>query len=487
MNLSIDNIILIGSILLFISILAGTTSYRFGVPTLLFFLSIGMLAGSEGIGGIYFDDPKLAQFVGVIALNFILFSGGFDTRWKSVRSIISRGVVLSTLGVLITAITVGVFVWALTDFTLLEGLLLGSIVSSTDAAAVFSILRSRSVGLKSNLRPTLELESGSNDPMAYFLTITMTALIVNQNQSLLSSIPLFFLQFLIGAVTGYAMGKIIKFIINRITLGYEGLYSVLVLALMFFTFSATSFLNGNGFLAVYLSGVILGNEDVIHKRSLMKFFEGMAWLMQIVLFLTLGLLVFPSHIIPVLGVGTLIALFMIFVARPVSVFISLIFFKMKNRNRLFISWVGLRGAVPIVFATYPLIAGLEKSSIMFNIVFLITIISLILQGTTVSLAAKLFHVALPARVKRRTPVDMELADNVKSELTEIELRENSPAVGKKIVDIGLPQHALIVLIKRSDKFITPKGSTLLESGDKLLILSENEENLDEVDNMLNPV
>ena len=368
MSLTIENIVLVGSLLLFISIIAGKTSYKFGVPILLLFLAIGMLAGSDGIGGIQFDDPKIAQFIGIVSLNFILFSGGLDTNWSEIKPILREGLVLSTLGVLLTAVSMGTFVWLVTDFTVYESMLLGSIVSSTDAAAVFSILRSKSLNLKSNLRPTLELESGSNDPMAYVLTIVFLTLVVNEDQSILSTIPIFLQQMVFGGIAGFIFGKLSKFIINKIKLDFEGLYPVLAIALMFITFSTTDFLGGNGFLAIYICAVYLGNQNLIHKKTILKMYDGLAWLMQIILFLTLGLLVFPTQIYPVIGIGLLISLFLIIVARPVAVFLSLVFFKMKLRRRSYISWVGLRGAVPIVFATYPLIAGIEKANMIFNIV-----------------------------------------------------------------------------------------------------------------------
>jgi len=388
MNLTIENILLVGSLLLFVSIIVGKTSYKFGVPTLLLFLAIGMLAGSDGIGGIRFDNPQIAQFIGIVSLNFILFSGGLDTNWTSVKPILREGLVLSTVGVLLTALSLGTFVWFVTDFTIYESMLLGSIVSSTDAAAVFSILRSKSLALKTNLRPTLELESGSNDPMAYVLTIAFLTLVINQDQGIASIIPLFLQQMILGGIAGFAFGKLSKFLINKIRLDFEGLYPVLVIALMFITFSATDFVGGNGFLAIYICAIYLGNQDLIHKKSILKMFDGLAWLMQIVLFLTLGLLVFPSQIIPYFGIGILISLFLIIVARPVSVFLSLLFFKMRLRRRFYISWVGLRGAVPIVFATYPLLAGIDKANMIFNIVFFISVTSVLIQGITLSIVAQ---------------------------------------------------------------------------------------------------
>lgn len=480
MTFTAENILLLGSILLFVSILAGKTSYKVGVPTLLLFLIVGIIAGSEGLGGIHFDDPQIAQFVGVVALNFILFSGGLDTKWESVKPIMTRGIVLSTLGVLLTAASLGLFVYWITDFTLLEGLLLGAIVSSTDAAAVFSILRSKSVGLKSYLRPTLELESGSNDPMAYFLTISITSLIMNGETSPWSLIPMFFQQMVIGGLAGYLLGKAMHQVINKISLDFEGLYPVMIIAFVFFTFSATTALGGNGFLAVYLSALILGNSSFIHKKSLMKFFDGQAWLMQIVMFLTLGLLVFPSQILPVMGLGIVISLFLIFVARPLGVFISLAFFKMKTRNKLFVSWVGLRGAVPIVFATYPLLAGVEQAVMIFNLVFFIAVTSVMLQGTTIPLVAKWLHLAVPEKIRRKTPLDLELSDDVKSELLEVEIPENSPVIDKSIVQLNFPKTALIVLINRNSKYITPRGDTKLEKNDKLMVMADNESAIEDV-------
>ena len=480
MHLTTENILFIGSILLFISLFAGKTSYKYGVPVLVFFVLTGMLAGSEGIGGIYFDNPKITQFIGIIALNFILFSGGFETNFQSIKPILWQGVTLSTLGVLITAFTVGLFVWAVTDFTIYEGLLLGSIVSSTDSAAVFSILRSRKLALKGNLRPLLELESGSNDPMAYSLTIIFTGLVINQDANFLSTIPLFIKQILLGAFLGFLIGRIGKEVINRIKLEFEGLYIVLLIAIMFFSFAATDLIGGNGFLAVYLCAVYLGNQDLIHKKKIIKSFDSFAWLMQIVIFLTLGLLAFPSQIIPVIGIGLVISAFLILVARPLCVFICFIPFKVQNRSKWFISWVGLRGAVPIVFATYPLLAGAEKSQMIFNIVFFISLTSVIIQGTTLPLVAKWLHLILPEKAKQRSPTDLELTDSAKSVFTKIVIPHNGSVIGKQIVQLGLPKTTLISFIQRDNKYIIPDGSTTLNPDDKLFLLTENKEVLAKV-------
>jgi potassium/hydrogen antiporter len=480
MTFSTENIILISSVLLIASIIANKTSFKLGIPTLIFFLLIGMLAGSEGIGKIYFDDPHTAQLLGVVALNFILFSGGMDTKWESVKPVVWRGVSLSTLGVLLTASIVGMAAHLLAGFSLLEGLLLGSIVSATDAAAVFSILRSRNVGLKGGLRPTLELESGSNDPLSYILTISFTYLLANGNASIGTLLLHFVQEMAIGSIAGYALGKLMVFIINKIKLDTEGLYPVLVMAMIFFTFSFTDLVGGNGFLAVYLSALVLGNSNFIHKKSLIRFYDGQAWLMQIVMFLTLGLLVFPSRIIPIIDIGLLISAILIFLARPIAVFISLSFFKIKTRDKLFISWVGLRGAVPIVFATYPLIAGVAKADMIFNLVFFISVTSVLIQGTTLPLIAKWLKVTVPKNAKRKTILDLELSDTIKSELVEIVLPGNSKAIGREIVTLPFPKTAMIVLLSRNGKYFQPDGSTVLEEGDKLLVLANNKEVVDQV-------
>ncbi|WP_372753959.1 potassium/proton antiporter [Labilibaculum sp.] len=482
MNLTIDNILLIGSILLFISLIAGKTSYKFGIPTLILFLAIGMMAGSDGFGGIFFNNPRIAKFIGIVSLNFILFSGGLDTDWKQVKPVLKVGLSLSTLGVLLTALSLGTFVWLITDFTIYESLLLGSIVSSTDAAAVFSILRAKNLSLKLNLRPTLELESGSNDPMAYVLTIAFLSLVVNQDQSIYSLIPLFFTQMIVGGLLGFGFGWLSKLIINKIKLDFEGLYPVLVISLMLITFSFTEFIGGNGFLAIYICAVYLGNQDLIHKKTILKMFDGMAWLMQIILFLTLGLLVFPSQLFTwsVVGLGLLISLFLIFLARPIGVFLSLALFKMKLRKRLYISWVGLRGAVPIVFATYALLAGIEKANMIFNIVFFISFSSILIQGTTLSLVAKWLKLALPESSKLLTTHDTLLSEYPKTTMKELKIEANSPAIEKKIVELAFPPNAIIAMIKRDNKYLTPNGSTVIKNKDILVVLSENKEVLNNV-------
>lgn len=480
MTLSTENILFIGSILLFLSIIAGKTSYKFGVPTLLLFLTIGILAGSDGIGGIYFDNPQIAEFIGVVCLNFILFSGGLETQLSSIQPIWKKGISLSTIGVFLTAIFVGLFTYIITDFSFYESMLLGSIVSSTDAAAVFSILRSKNLSLKNNIRPILELESGSNDPMAYVLTIAFLSLVQNPNKSIISVILLFLKQMIFGALFGYLWARLSKWIINNIRLDFEGLYPVLCIALMFMTFSSTDFWGGNGFLAIYLCSVYLGNQRLIHKNTIIKMYDGVAWLMQIVLFLTLGLLVSPSQILPYIQIGIMISLFLIFISRPLSVFLALCPFKMEWKTKMFIGWVGIRGAVPIVFATYPLLAGIEKAHSIFNIVFFISIISVLIQGTTLSLIARWLNLGIPNPNKPLSDLELLLFDLPKHLLQEITINNGYYAVNKKIVDLNFPKSAFIIMIKRNDEYIRPCGATEIKANDTLVVLADSEKDFDEV-------
>lgn len=479
MSITIDNILLIGSILLFLSLLASRTT-KYGIPVLILFLFVGMLAGSDGPGGIYFYDPHIAKFIGSLALSFILFSGGLETRWIDIKPILKQGILLSTMGVILTATLIGIFVTVFTNFSLLEGLLLGAIVSSTDAAAVFSILRSKSIGLKGTLRPLLELESGSNDPMAYFLTLVFTFLLSHRDASYFSLIPIFLKQMVLGAAVGYGMGILMYRIINWIKLEFEGLYSVLLITLVFFTFSFTEFIGGNAFLSVYVSAIILGNHDFIHKKSLTKHFDGQAWLMQIIMFITLGLLVFPKQIIPYIGLGMIISLVLILLARPISVFLALMFYKTGMRKKLFISWVGLRGAVPIVLATYPLTAGIEKANIIFNLVFFISVTSVLIQGTSLPLVAKWLNLTVPVNLKKKSALDLELAWKTKSIYTIVEISDGYKCIGKSIVDLGLPKSIIIALIERNNKFFVSDGATKLYKGDKLYIMADNDDDMNKL-------
>ncbi len=474
-----DYILIAAGGLLLISIFASKISDRFGVPVLVLFLILGMLAGSDGVGGIYFDDPALAQSIGVVALVVILWSGGLDTEWKQIRPVLGAGGALSTLGVFVTALALGLFANLILGFSLLEGFLLGAIVSSTDAAAVFSVLRSKGIHLSGKLKPLLELESGSNDPMAIFLTVGLIGLLQAPEQTLWGLLGAFAVQMLLGVVLGLGASWVMLVLVNRLRLGYEGLYPVLMLSMVFLLFGLTNTLGGNGFLAVYLAGVSLSRFDFVHKRSLLRFHDGMAWLMQIAMFLTLGLLVFPSRLVKIAGEGLLIALCLMLVARPVGVFLSLLPTSFRWREKAFVSWVGLRGAVPIILATYPLLAGLPKADLIFNIVFFVVLTSVLLQGTTIPWAARRLGVDAPPSLKRQYPIEYTPMEGMKSELKELPVPPDSEMAGKSIVELDFPDDFLIILIARERDFLQPSGGTVLEPGDMLLVLSDSP-SLDEV-------
>lgn len=472
--MAIEWVLLVVAGFLLVSVLASKISDRFGVPALLFFLALGMLAGSEGVGGIYFDDSALTQWVGIVALNIILFAGGLDTNWRDIRPVLREGVILASLGVALTALGVGLAATWLLGFSLLEGLLLGAIVSSTDAAAVFSILRSQSLGLKGNLRPLLELESGSNDPMAVFLTIGLTTWLTRPNFAPESLIVTFIIQVVLGVSVGMSLGWLLAWLANRLHLGFDGLYPVLTLSTVFVTYGLTTLLGGNGFLAVYIAGIAARHHDFIHRRSLIRFHDGLAWLMQIGMFVTLGLLVFPSKIVPVMGAGLLMAAVLVFIARPLGVFVSLAFTRLNLREKTFISWVGLRGAVPIILATYPLLAGLEKADLIFNIVFFVVLTSALVQGASIPQVARWLRVDEITPPKPVYPIEVNPMRGFTDELKEIVIPPGSTCAEKTIVELGLPEKLLVILIARNNEFLVPNGGTTLMSGDTLIVLSDKE-------------
>ena len=438
-----------------------------------------MLFGSDGLG-IQFSDPHIAQFIGMLALSIILFSGGMDTKLAEVKPIASQGVVLATLGVLIMTLVTGGFIYYLSllatgyeTLTLAESMLLAAVMSSTDSASVFSILRSKGVYLKQRLRPTLELESGSNDPMAYMLTLLLIAYIQMGGMNFQEAALSLTIQLVVGTLAGYLLGKLAVYVINHINIANESLYPILLLTTAFFTFSATTLCKGNGYLAVYIAGLVVGNSRIVHKKSMGTFFDGFAWLWQIVMFLTLGLLVNPHELLPVAPIGLTVGIFMILVARPLSVFLCLIPYKnFTFKGKLYISWVGLRGAVPIIFATYPMIAGIDHSGMIFNVVFFITILSLVLQGTTVTIAAK--WLGLVDEPQRKDEFGIELPEEIKSAMSEIDI---TPAVlehGNKLMQLTLPDHTLAVMVKRDGHYFIPKGNTELKENDKLLMISDDD-------------
>jgi cell volume regulation protein A len=434
-----------------------------------------MIVGSDGLSVVDFSDYQLAQSLGIVALTYILFSGGLDTRWTKVRPIVFQGILLSTVGVLISALIVGYFVMLILGVSLIEGVLLGAIVSSTDAAAVFSVLRSRAIGFKYRLRELIEFESGTNDPMAIFLTIGLIQYIITPEMSWVDFLILFLMQMGIGLAAGLLFGKAMTWLINHANLGYDGLYPVLALSFVPLIYSITDLLGGSGFLAVYLAGLVMGNSTFVHQKSLMNFFDGIGWLMQICMFLVLGLLVFPSEIPAIALYGLLIALVLIVIARPVSVFTGTLFMGMKTRAKLMVSWVGLRGAVPIIMATFPLVYGLEVAELFFSIVFFVVVTSVLIQGTTIPIVAKWLHVGVPVKEKTRYPIELEPSIDTKAALKEVEVEEGDYAVGKQILELGLPENVLITLVNREGKFLVPRGTTRVEVHDKLLILSDKKD------------
>ncbi|MFO0700762.1 MAG: potassium/proton antiporter [Nitrospira sp.] len=474
MTLTIEYILLAASGLLLLSVIASKASGRLGVPALLLFLLIGMLAGSDGPGGIHFDDPWFAQSLGVVALTFILFAGGMDTQWSSVRPVLGHGVALSTLGVAMTAGLVGWFATVALHMSWTEGLLIGAIVSSTDAAAVFAVMRSRSVSLRDPLKPLLELESGSNDPMAVFLTLGLISLITGASGSPLDLIPMFVRQMVLGAAIGYGTGKLMVLLVNRMRLEYEGLYPVLTLSLVLLTYSGSTWLGGNGFLAVYLAGLMMGNSDFIHKRSLMRFHDGLAWLMQIAMFLTLGLQVFPTQLVPIAGPGLFLALFLMVCARPISVFATLAFTGLSLKKKTMVAWVGLRGAVPIILATFPLLAGVPQAAMIFNLVFFIVLTSVLLQGTSIPLVARWLGVDEPISARMESSPVWDAPTSLKSGLLEIRIPEHSRTIGQRLLDLGLPKGAFILLMARNGRCFVPDGTTVLQAHDSLLAFTDQQ-------------
>lgn len=388
MNQPIEYVFLAVAVLLLLSLLASKLSTRVGVPALLLFLILGMLSGPGGPGGIQFDNPYVAQMLGIGALIFILYSGALDTNWSHVREIAWSAASLSTIAVVFTTVLVGVFVYFCLDFSLMESFLIGAIVSSTDAAAVFSILRTRKMRLKTRVQTTIEVESASNDPIAVLFTVLFMQVLTTPTVSILDLLGLLFSQVAIGLAFGWMMGNVIPWVINKVRLGQQGLYPVLTVALVLFTYGITASLGGSGFIAVYLAGLFVGRQHFVHKTELMHFHEGLTWLMQIAMFLTLGLLVYPAQLVGVIWVDLLVALFLIFLARPISVFIALLFSSFNIREKAMISWVGLRGAVPIILATFPLMAHLPKAVEIFNLVFFIVLTSVLIQGTLVPVVAK---------------------------------------------------------------------------------------------------
>jgi cell volume regulation protein A len=482
MQFTSENVLLVGSILLIAGIMVQKTGYRFGVPALLLFLLVGMGFGCDGLG-LQFDSVTTAQFIGMVALCVILFSGGMDTRLSDIRPVLAPGLVLSTLGVFLTALFTGLFVWLVSGFSwtnihfaLVPSLLLAATMSSTDSASVFAILRTQKMSLKNNLRPMLELESGSNDPMAYLLTVVLISVAQSATTSVGSVLLMLCVQFVVGAAVGFAMGKLAVWTTQHLNIDNPSLYPILLLAAAFLTFSTAGVLQGNGYLAVYICGIVVGNQKLTYRREVATFMDGLTWLFQIIMFLVLGLLVYPSRMMQVSLVALLIGLFMILVGRPLAVWLCLLpFRKITTASRYFVSWVGLRGAVPIIFATYPVVAGIEGSEQLFNIVFFITILSLLVQGTTIPWVARLLRLSEPLPATGNT-FGVELPEETDTHLSDLFVTAEMLQQGDTLKEVSIPAGALVMMVKRGEAFLIPNGSLHLREGDKLLLISENQSN-----------
>lgn len=475
-----ENILLIGAILIFCAIMISKTGYRFGIPTLLLFLLVGMGFGTDGLG-LEFNSAKDAQFIGMIALSIILFTGGMDTKLRDIKPVMAQGMILSTVGVLLTTLLTGGFIFWLSGFSsmniampILTSLLLAATMSSTDSASVFNLLRSQRMNLKENLKPMLELESGSNDPMAYMLTIALIQVIASDSGFDLGLLVKDLLvQFFVGGVMGYAFGRLAVWLINKVNLSNSSLYPILLLSLVFITFTITDLLHGNGYLAVYILGVIVGNARLVFRKEINTFMNGLTWFSQIVMFLSLGLLVNPHEMLGVSVCAMLIGLFMIFVARPLTVVLCLLPFRqMTFKAKCFVSWVGLRGAVPIIFATYPVVSEIPGSQVIFNIVFFITLLSLIFQGMTIAPVAKWLSLDLPEE-KEGNEFGVEIPEEIDSQLTDVTLTPEMLEDGNRLMDMNIAPGTLVMLVKRGSEFMIPNGRMELKVGDKLLYISEN--------------
>ncbi len=479
MTFTPENIFFLGSVLIFASIVISKWGYRFGVPTLLLFLFTGMLFGSDGLG-LEFNSHEDAQLIGMLSLSVILFSGGMDTKRRDIEPIVSQGLMLSTVGVLITTAVTGLLIYYLSQWTQLDiglslplSMLLAATVSSTDSASVFNLLRTQRIGLKYRLRPLLELESGSNDPMAYVLTVALVETIVTAGEfSGMALATKIIGQLAVGGLLGYLGGRALVWVVNRINLPNPSLYPILVLCSILIIFTFTDMFQGNGYLAVYVAGLVAGNSRLSYRRETTTFMQGITWLLQIVMFLTLGLLVNPKEMLHVWPVAVAIGLFMMFVSRPLAVFLCLLPFRgIPGKAKIFLSWVGLRGAVPIIFATYPVIAGIEDAAFLFNVVFVITLLSLAIQGTTITAAAHKLDLATE-EPKEGNDFGIELPDELESQLSELTLTEESLVGGNRLQDMHFPKGTLVMMVKRGDSFIVPNGQLELRAGDILLTIAQ---------------
>ncbi|WP_407269162.1 potassium/proton antiporter [Radiobacillus sp. PE A8.2] len=458
------------ALLLIISVLVTKFSSRLGVPSLVLFIGVGMLVGSDGLNIIYFDNAELAQLIGVFALVVILFEGGLQTKWDIIRPVIAPAVSMATIGVLITTAIVALGAKFIFNISWVESLLIGSIVGSTDAAAVFAVLKGMNINKK--IEATLEAESGTNDPMAVFLTVSLIQLITINNANVWVLIGSFFWQMGMGVILGLVIGKIASLSINRINLDSSGLYPLFALGFAFLSYSISSLANASGLLAVYITAMVIGNSDLIYRHSIVRFNEGFGWMMQILMFIILGLFVFPGELFTaeIIWKGLLLSVVLIFLARPIATFVSLLSFKFNAKEKVFLSWAGLRGAVPIVLAIFPLLAKIENSQLFFNAVFFVVLTSTLLQGTTLSWMASKFGLS---GVRKSNPIHaLELISIGKTnvEIVEYEVAAENVIVGKQLQHISLPHKTLINAIIRNGDIITPLGKTVVFAGDTLYIM-----------------
>ena len=461
--------------LLIAGVLASKTSSRFGVPSRLLFLVLGMLAGSDGIVGIEFDDFELARSFGIIALAYILFSGGLGTRYADIRPVLGPGVALASVGVVITAGLLGGVASVLLDLPIEEGLLLGAVIASTDAAAVFSILRSRGVRINERLGSMLELESGSNDPAAVFLTVAIITVITEGETDPIQIVGSFVLEMGLGAVAGYLLARGAVVTINRLNLDYDGLYPVMTFGFVLLTLEGVTWMGGSGFLATYVAGVTLAHHDYLHKRSLIRFHDAIAWLMQISVFVLLGLLVYPSRLADVVIPALATAAVLMFIARPIAVLLTLLPFRAPLADIRFVSWVGLRGATPIILATFPVAAGVPDADRLFDVVFFVVLASVLVQGTTIPLAASRLGLASPtSKAARTASFDTVITGDEGPQLHEIMVEPHASAIGRPLVDLALPHGVLIVLVRRGPTSFIPQGGTVIETDDQLLVAADHE-------------
>ena len=466
---SINALFLFVGILLLIGIASSKFSARLGMPVLVLFLLVGMLSGSEGVGGINFEDYALANSIGSVALAFILFDGGLRTSLASVRSVWKLALSLSTIGVLLTSLLTGLAAMWILDVPLYQGLLLGGIAGSTDAAAVFSVLRTGGIKLPARLAAALEVESGSNDPMAIFLTIGLISIILGTADSPNELALLFILQFGVGALVGIGGGYMAAWVINQINIDYPGLYPLLGTAFGLLSFGLAAVLGGSGFLAIYITGIVLGNSSIVFRNGIFLFHDAAAWLSQIVLFIMLGLLSFPSRLIGVAGEGFLIAVVLIFVARPLAVALSAFPFGFNLRELTFLSWVGLKGAVPITLATFPLMQGVEHSELLFNVVFFVVLISAVTQGWSLPVVARWLNLGQAWNPAPPLTVEINALRRVDGEIVDYTVVPTARVVGKMLRDLALPDGVVMTLIVRESKVIIPRGATTVQPQDHVFI------------------